>query len=80
MLQSQLKCWLQKIKQAYAVLVPGPQLPGDVVTEENIFLLLCLKRLSMWAGMKAPTVNNLWDVLLLSIILYRVDKQSSEQA
>ena len=31
--------------------------------------------------MKAPTVNNLWDVLLLSVIEnFRVDAQSSEQA
>ena len=30
--------------------------------------------------MKAPTVNNLWDVLLLAIIEFRVDAQSSEQA
>ena len=29
--------------------------------------------------MKAPTVNNLWDVLLLAIIEFRVDAQSSEQ-
>ena len=30
--------------------------------------------------MKAPTVHNLWNVLLLAIIEFRADAQSSEQA
>ena len=30
-----------KMKQAFALWDPGPQLPGDDIAEEDIFLLLC---------------------------------------
>ena len=32
---------LWKMKQAFALWDPGPQLPGDNTAEEDIFLLLC---------------------------------------